>query len=361
MNNNKNKERLSNFELMRVISMIMIIMWHIITRSKIEYNCSESISIIIRFIKSIIVVHVNSFILVSGYFQYNKQINNRKIFDIIKESWFYRVLFIVIFMILGYETLTKDTIKEFSIIDITQNYWFVNYYIALLIISPFINKMIKIMTQKEHRSLIIILMILFSIIPTISSNKNIDNSGFSLIQFILMYIIGSYFGKYKLHNNPHFCNYSKLKIKMILITVCTNMILLNFLLNHFANYLLSSTNSYIQEIGYLIDSSTYFYSNPLVIIQSCCYFLFFESISINSKFINKLSKLMLGVYMIHDNLVIRTHIYIWLRLDTKYIFTSKTIIFCMIVLTFVIFIICSIIERIRILLKQMFTRLKSNG
>ena len=101
------KERLSNFELMRIVSMFMIIIWHLITRSNILEHCSETIYLILKFFQYFIIVHVNSFILVTGYFGYKNKFKLGKIISLLSQSLFYRVLFVVIFLSLGLVTLSR--------------------------------------------------------------------------------------------------------------------------------------------------------------------------------------------------------------------------------------------------------------
>ena len=63
------EERNSNFELLRIVSMLFIILWHTIMHGNMLYNCTnESIKWILEIIQFLIIVHVNSFVMVSGYF-----------------------------------------------------------------------------------------------------------------------------------------------------------------------------------------------------------------------------------------------------------------------------------------------------
>ena len=76
---NKVKDRNSNFELMRIISMVFIILWHIILHGNmISNSTNESIKFLLNFIQYILVIHVNSFVVLSGYFQSK---SNFKLFD----------------------------------------------------------------------------------------------------------------------------------------------------------------------------------------------------------------------------------------------------------------------------------------
>ena len=74
------KERQSNYELMRIISMLFIVIYHIIFHGKLLDNTSGSIHLILLLILCISLVHVNSFILVSGYFQYDKKFSIKSFF-----------------------------------------------------------------------------------------------------------------------------------------------------------------------------------------------------------------------------------------------------------------------------------------
>ena len=57
------KVRESSFELMRIISMFMIVVWHVIICGVGLDQVSESLSFSFDTIKSLFVVHVNSFVL----------------------------------------------------------------------------------------------------------------------------------------------------------------------------------------------------------------------------------------------------------------------------------------------------------
>ena len=63
------KLRQSNFELMRIISMFMIVMWHVIISGVGLSQANNTLTLFLDIIKSVLVVHVNSFVLVTGYFQ----------------------------------------------------------------------------------------------------------------------------------------------------------------------------------------------------------------------------------------------------------------------------------------------------
>ena len=61
--------RNSNHELMRIISMFFIVLWHCILAGNLTNTSNPNTSMIYTLIQLIIIIHVNSYVLVSGYYQ----------------------------------------------------------------------------------------------------------------------------------------------------------------------------------------------------------------------------------------------------------------------------------------------------
>ena len=155
----KKSERLSNFELMRFISMVLIVMWHLILHSELYSSTSGATKFFLEFLVLLGVVHVNSFVLVTGYFQYDKKISLKKIVNLIKNVWFYKVLFVLIAILFFGKNISKlELFNELLPIDM-RDYWFINCYLVLCILSPFINLLIEKMNQKQHRKILIVFFI----------------------------------------------------------------------------------------------------------------------------------------------------------------------------------------------------------
>lgn len=316
------KVRDSNFELMRINSMFLIVIYHfIILMGGNLINLTEGkLNSLITLICFITVVHVNSFILVTGYFQYNKKINIKKIISLVFMVYFYKVVITLIFMkfnICNYGTL--DLYKAFSPLEM-DNYWFIKCYLLLYILSPYINIVIKKLNQKEHKNLIILLFVLFSIIPTVTNQRTFSNIGFSTIHFIYVYLIGSYFAKYPLKNNIHFKNYSSKKTAIILFSLFIAFGLIRFLMYEYCSKILTTTDgTLLFELRNIIINNIYNYQTPLLIFQSVCYFLFFETFKFKSKIINTISSCIFSIYLITENNSIKKILYKWLGIGKEII------------------------------------------
>ena len=236
------KTRQSNFELMRIISMFLIVLWHYISHANLLGRTTGALNLFLSFIFIVTAIHVNSFVLVSGYFQYNKEFKFEKVWSLISATWFYKCLYALIFVISGIVTMSKiDLLLFVQPLNFSYSfgefYWFINMYIFLYLLSPFINKLLRNLSLKEHKQLIIVLFIMLSILPHLALHTTLTNTGYTISNFVMLYIIGAYFGKYKLKDNYHFKNYSNSKYQFIIGCLLLFSIFLSFVGKPLSEYL----------------------------------------------------------------------------------------------------------------------------
>lgn len=350
--------RCSNFELMRIVSMFFIVLFHMIisTGGNLINNTTGLTKIILEFICMIIIVHVNSYILVSGYFQHDKKFSINKVFSLIVMAWFYKVIIAgIIYSLNIHDFSALEIIKILSPIEF-QNNWFLIVYISMYIISPYMNILIEKLSQKEHRKFIIILFVLFTIIPTITAQNTFSNTGFSLIHFMYLYIVGAYLKKYPISENNHFKHYSNSKKRLIFISLFLFLATFNFLIYQFSTQIQSITKS--NTINYIANEmikNLFYYQNPILIFQSICYFLFFETLSFKNKTVNKIATLIFSVYIIHENPFVIKYMYKILKINTGKMIYGNKILIRMVLATIVVMVICLIIELIRV---KIFTTIR---
>lgn len=352
-----NRERKSNFELLRIVSMFFIVLYHTIHHGNIINNCTnEGLKIVLEIIMLIIVVHVNSFILVTGYFQSKGSFKQSKLWSIINANWFYKVVILIIFSLLNIETFT--TVDKFmnlfplNLID----YWFINPYIILYCLSPFLNKAIDSLQKRDYQKLLVVLLIFLSILPYITGDRLYSNDGFTLYNFIILYLIGAYLRRYPLKDSYIFKKISNNFYQILMVIVFLACAIVNYSFNQTAKSLLGK-NSLFDMFGYSIIGMTRAYSNPIVIVQSIAFFAFFETLNFKSSLVNSLSRLTLGVYIIHDNSYVRKNIYKWIGIDRSAVMSYKYVLYALLAAT-IIYIGCSLIEWIRQLIFKGISSLK---
>ena len=339
-----NKIRQSNFELMRIISMLMIIFWHILYHGNVLENANESLRILLIFFRSLIFIHANSFILVTGYFRCETRFKMSKVLQLNILIWFYKLIIPLIFIFIGIISLDLISIIKLVSPFSHKDYWFMTAYLYLYLLSPFLNIIINNITKDNYKKMLILLFVIFSILPYLSGDTIYDtNKGYGLLQFIILYFIGAYFKKYKIENCFYLSKFTFNAKKVILFSCYISLGVISGFLT-----IATSRSSYGVVIDYFFNilvKAISSYSSPFIIIESVLFFLFFSLLNIKSKFINIVSSTTLGVYLIHDNMYIRKILYEGLGF-TQDIY-SVSILLKVFACTFLIFIGCSLIEFIR--------------
>lgn len=135
------KERNSSFELLRIISMFLIVMHHYSVHGGFDFMIPFSMKL--YFVQCLDMggkLGVNLFVLISGYFLCKSDFKWKRIIKLEVEVIFYSILIGVIFHFLMPEReSTKDLIKELTPLR-TGSYWFYNTYFVMVLFAPFINK-----------------------------------------------------------------------------------------------------------------------------------------------------------------------------------------------------------------------------
>ena len=350
----KEKIRNSNHELMRIISMFLIVLGHVILKGAVLKTTNPNLKTFYTIVILALIVHVNSYLLLTGYYQSKSSFKQQKVWSILNANWFYRVIIVSIFLGFNLINVTKiQLLKDISYLP--RDYWFITCYVMLYLLSPFLNKLIKSLNHKEYKYLIILSTILFCFLPTFTNEEVFSNNGYTLYNCIYFYFIGAYLRIYPVDKCFIFKKNSKSLYRLILISIFILCILFNFLLSNYSKEIIGY-NSFFEYIAKIIDNSFIHYNNPLIVIQSISYFLFFTSLNFKSKLINSYSKLMLGIYMIHEQHYLREELYKWLGIIDGPRDTYKFILYVFAMALF-IFITCSIIEWIRqILFKFIYNR-----
>lgn len=339
------EKRQSNFELLRIISMLMIIFWHILIHGGIIANQPETLKVIISFIQPLLFVHVNSFILVTGYFQCKSKFRMSKVLQLNNAIWFYKAAIPFILVLFGGLALSNlESIKLLSPIS-HYDYWFMTQYILLYLISPILNIVVHNINKEKYKKMLLLFFVVFSILPFITNQEVYPSSnGYTLLQFVVLYFIGAYFRKYNIDSNYYLKSFSENSRRLFFLLLFLFSGMISGFITLSADSFIGK-NEFFSYIGNSFMNASNSYNNPFLIITSTAYFLYFGTFHFQNKFINLVSKLTLGVYLIHDNIYVRERIYDWLGFKSNSY--SCSILLKILLFTFLIFISCSIIEWIR--------------
>jgi len=334
-NINSIKVRESNFELLRIFSILAIICSHFFTHSfdASIITTDFNLNVLLKGLLTFGCVANFIFIALTGYFMVKSKPNYKKIVGLVLEMYFYSLL-IPIFALLTNHQLTFSHIRD-ALLPFPFGNWFCVMYIVLYLFIPVINRLINTLDKNDFRKLILLCFIVFSIVPTVFlRNPNFSN----LTIFILDYLIGAYISLYSINLSKK----KRLRSTILSITL--------LLLSVIAIYLVGIT----LNIGIMARSATYLISSnhsPLVIFAGTMVFLAFKDLRIKpSRLINTIALSTLGIYLIHDNRIIR-HM-IWKEIIPVNLMEADTVMLlgtCA-VKVLLVFIICLAIDQLRILL-----------
>ena len=218
----------------------------------------------------------------------DKKTDNKKIIHLILDMEFYSIVIYIVLNVLG---IIKNINPIKSILAIFYCNWFGIYYIILYLISPYLNHLLNTLPKAMLKKLLITLLIITSIIPTFMGAWDFNGHA----AFIRSYLIGGYIKLY--HNKPN--ETSKIRILLIYTISITLLCILSFYIIGIKFKLLPFIYEYPKKI--LCDNNSIF-----VTIIAICIFLLFKNKKVKyNKHINIASTTALGIYLIHDNFLLR--------------------------------------------------------
>lgn len=138
--------RESNFELLRIICMILIVVFHFSVHGGYYSESAGTLpfnSVIIDLFGLGGRLGVNIFVLISGYFLINSKFKPKKLLSLFIQVWFFSISIYLIFLISGGISFTWGSFLCNIFPVVTSQYWFITTYIGLYLLSPFINKLLK--------------------------------------------------------------------------------------------------------------------------------------------------------------------------------------------------------------------------
>lgn len=351
------KERQSNFEILRIFSMLLIVFHHLCQHGlwfPIGTQLSTNLFLSQCFYSWTGQLGNWLFILISGYFVSKSKFSLKKLFKI----WFQVfsisaaigiILLLAKINLIGFSNTNYESLgffeasKPMSLKDLVRSFlptlfgnnWFASAYILFYMFTPFLNETLKVFDEKKHRLLIILMTGVGTIIHMIYGQGFFKEG--NLFYFILGYYISSYIRLY----NPKFLDNQKINFLVsVLLSVC--FIIWIFLVLYFRNKISFIDLHFVQVFNY-----PFVWTRFPILVCAVFVFGFFKNLQIkNNKIVNIIASTTFGVYLIHENPLLNK--VIWHKIfKFDNFMESKILILYMIFATVITFICCSVIDLIR--------------
>lgn len=294
--------RQTNFELLRIVAMFLVLVVHADFMSMGEptisdFNEASFISFCRILIEALSIICVNVFVLISGWFLIRPTIKGFMSF--LFQCWFISLLIYGIALATGNYHSDFNKIISQGILFQWEGYWFIKSYLILYIFAPILNAYIKVATK---RSLLIVLILFFCIQTLGGSVTKLTltyfDGGYSPISFLGLYILSATIRRF----------YTGFTMKMasaiFILSVALNTILPLF------NILLNMN----------IPFDFWSYSNPLVILEAVSLLLICARIRIRqNKMINWISASAFAVYLVHAHPLIFVNFKLTIKLICRHL------------------------------------------
>ncbi len=329
------KERNASLDLLRVLAMFMIVMTHCLPHTGLLESDSlyNANCFIIKTVSSFICVHVNCFVLVSGYFLCTGKFRISKWLKLWASALFWSGLIYIILCSTGNGTFTFSGFAKAFMPFTQRRYWFLSTYLLMYILTPVCNAAIHAMTQKQHLRSIIGFFSVYILLQNIFYwNQYTSVSHIDPLFFVFLYFVAAYIRKYPFQKKyPWFIGY------IICMTFVSAYIIIEPMISE-----------YFIKYGLCTPPIAYYTSVP-VVLGSVCFFMMFAQMNVKgvlAKIAIAVSPLTFGVYLIHDQPEMRS--FLWGNIDIIGFADSPFLILVVVGVTVAVFAACCFAEKIRL-------------
>lgn len=192
-----NKQRNSLIELVRIISMFMVLMLHVNFAAIGEPTQVEAIhqplqTFVRVFFQMFANISVDLFVLISGWFSIRASAKSLT-------KLLYQCIFILALMYAIGLGMGKTVLSVNGILDclfMRDNAWFITSYIGLFLLSPVLNSFVEHSTERQLRLLLMTFYAFQTIYGSLYISAGFISFGYSCFSFIGLYLLARYFRLY---------------------------------------------------------------------------------------------------------------------------------------------------------------------
>lgn len=186
------KERIYGIDLLRLISMYMVVTLHVLGHGAVLKNVTKlsATSEAIWILEIACYSAVNIFALISGFVGYKSKHKYTSIINLILQYFFYTILvtFIELLMCLLIE---GNEFNKPLMACLCPKLWYFSEYLILFFFIPFLNCILETSPRKILRIAALVI-----IIQLFDQNFIGYNRGYSVSWLVILYVVGGYLAKY---------------------------------------------------------------------------------------------------------------------------------------------------------------------
>lgn len=307
-------KRQANFELLRIVAMLMIISLHYLVKGgaavPFPFVAKEHpVGVLAWLIESFCIVAVNCYVLISGYFCVESAWKPGRVVFLLCQVLFYSLLIPLLFLLTGVVSPGELAIYDwigFALPFGTEHYWFATAYLVMYLFAPFLSAGIQKLKKRDLQILLALLLIFFSLEKTIVPvYLATDRYGYDFGWFLCLFVTAGYIRLYGI---------SWLEKRSHAVGLYGISCLGIWMLSLFSNTL----GKEIEVFARYADMP-YTYNHLLCLTGAVSLFYVFQNVSLRegrvADAIRLLAPCTFGVYLLHEHILVRYRWLEWLKAD----------------------------------------------
>lgn len=193
-------ERTIGIDVLRILLAFMVLTLHFngsTTGAVLQNVTFFPVKVFVIMMEALCYPAVNCYVIISGFFSYKKKKRLKEVFLSLAKLYICLLTFSLVGYMVG--VFAGNTFCFFELINrcfplTTGQWWYMSCYFAVMMLSPYFNQLLELISLRQHRILICLLVFMFSIAPVVVKYQDSlgGNYGYSLIWFVVLYFTGAY-------------------------------------------------------------------------------------------------------------------------------------------------------------------------
>ena len=329
----RRSERESNFELLRIVAMFLVVLYHASGRARglVEDQGLSPNPFFFQLCAFCGDLGNSLFMLISGYFLAGRSFSARRVARLWMQTLFWSVLLTALALAVGRSFSIREVWRGLTPVT-SFTYWFITCYLVFCFFQPYMDRLLDTLDRREFKRLLAVMFVVFSLLRTVVPGGFVHFT--KMTMFFFLYSITAYLRRYPdavgVFSRAWRCFAAAGALVLLLI-------------GYFALCL-----RFGDRISSLrLDRFNHMATLPQL-AMALLIFLGFRALRMpHSRLINRLAAACLGVYLIHYSYAWRE--WIWYTLfDALPMDRAAAIIPCLLLAVVLVYALCTLLERLRL-------------
>ena len=311
------KKRLANIDLIRIVSIFIIILHHYAIHG--GWHFDAGVSVLRTTVEMLALggkVGVNMYVMITGFFLIQRTSKFSSILKIMVHTTFISLLMFVVVLMSGIvDQFTWQMFITHLFPVFFNEYWFVTTFVLMSLFIPVINPYLNSLSQSKYLKVLLWGGLILSIWPMVYNELGMTYTRVGW--FLYVYAWGGFFGKYYANKSQlDNAGWSVSKLASVLASALVFALLSNVTLQWLTQHTVFGVNALVDFVKW--NSSTWLTANysPLVLILSLVIFALFLHIRLpENKVISYVGQATFTVYLVQSATYFAG--WLWLTVDAK--------------------------------------------